>query len=547
MRRWRRLSLDSFLQTAGFFLLVGVFWYLCYRVVARLYGNIYDIAVIGPLILKRILSIGFFAAFLILTGGHVLTAYSSLFRGHELPKLFVSPYPMPRLYRIQCLETLILGGWVLGLFCVPFIFAYGWVLRAGVWYYPTILLGLAGFLAIAGVLGILIMLFLARWIIGRPVRTLIAIVVFLGAFLGSFLLFAVFNRDWLGKVDAGKLSEILANLQISSIPYLPSQWMAELMTASRTGDVGGVLLYLLMLWSTALFFWHLILELGHRWYADAWLWTQDRVGLFARPRERHRFRCKRLWLMKLFPRSVGSILYKEYHVFARDFSQWGQLVLILALVLFYVAHTKNIIFDSPDSRVRGHLAFFNVILLGFIQATLSLRYTFPSISLEGRAFWVVAGSKMGLTRVYFTKYYLHALALLVLGEGMGWILNRILDVDPILNGVSAFILFLFAFGFTSWTLGLGAVFRKFEATSAADVTSDTGALVTMIFTLLYFGVSVAFLARFALDHTPGIGIISEMALQPDMILYSTFFLLLQSCAILLPLAFGLKKLQAAEF
>jgi len=128
-RRWKRLNLDSVLRSSGFFLLVGFFWVLCYQVVSRLCGTIYKYEVIGPLILDRIVSFGFLAALIIVTIGHILTAYSSLYSGLGLPQLINSPYPLHRLYRIQCLETLFLGGWVSGLFCIPIILAYGWELK----------------------------------------------------------------------------------------------------------------------------------------------------------------------------------------------------------------------------------------------------------------------------------------------------------------------------------------------------------------------------------------------------------------------------------
>ncbi|MBZ0255716.1 hypothetical protein K8I31_06615, partial [bacterium] len=108
-------------------------------------------------------------------------------------------------------------------------------------------------------------------------------------------------------------------------------------------------------------------------------------------------------------------------------------------------------------------------------------------------------------------------------------------------------LLLFAFGFTSWTMGLGAVFHKFDATSAADVSSNTGALVTMILTMIYFAVSAALLGRFALDHTPGVDFPTLLAIEPSLMLWVTLFLLWQSCAILIPVTYGLQKLRDMEW
>ena len=192
------------------------------------------------------------------------------------------------------------------------------------------------------------------------------------------------------------------------------------MQAAHVGEVYRSFLFFGLLASSALFFWYLALELSYRWYKEAWLWSQERVRLYQAARDPRRFRAKFLLFSSILPRKVGAVVHKEVHLFARDFSQWGQLVLILALVLFL--HRTHAEFHLQRTRLAGArnmLAFFNVILLGFIQATLSLRYTFPSISLEGKAFWVVVSSGIGLHRFFFTKYYLHALVLLAIGLGMG--------------------------------------------------------------------------------------------------------------------------------
>jgi ABC-2 type transport system permease protein len=443
------------------------------------------------------------------------------------------------------LETLFLGGWVSGVFCIPIILAYGWELKAAWWYYPTVLIGLAFFLIIAGAIGVLIMLFIARWIIGRALRTAIGSFVVLFLFISIILYTSIVNRDLLGRIDVHQIEEALANLRLSSYPYLPNHWMSQLMQSAHSGDPIRAILYFGLLGSGAWFFWHLALELGSRWYQDAWLWSQERVRLFRRGRDHRVFRKKRVWLFWLFPRRAAVVIYKEIHLFARDFSQWGQMTLILALVLFYMAHTQNFTFNEPDSQANNLLAFFNVILLGFIQATLSLRYTYPSISLEGRAFWAVASSSIGLERFFFTKYYLHSVVLLAIGLGMGILLNNILSVDPTLNIISLFVLFLFSFGFTSWSMGFGAVFHKFEASGAADVTSDAGALVTMIVTLLYFALSVFLFSRLAFTSTQGTDLVSQLALNPHLILVSSVFLLVQTLTILIPPLIGLKKLHQA--
>lgn len=546
IRFWRRFNIDSILQASAFLLLLALFWALCFAGVSRLCANLADVDVVGPIILARFLSLGFFAALMIVFLGHALTAFGSLFRGQELPLLMSTPYDLRRLYRIQCGEALVRGGWGLALLCIPVLLAYGWSMQAPWSYYPLAMLGLLGFWGIAGMLGVLTMLVVSRWILGRPIRTAIASGTVLLGMLGFIGYISSANQDLFRQTNAIVIGERLANLQLSSTPYLPNQWLSGLLTGAAVGDWQKIGLNLFLLLSAGLFVWQVAVEAGDRWYRDAWLWSQERIRL-RKDRRSEAFRPRGLRSIPFLPRSAAAILLKESRLFLRDFSQWGQLVLILGLVMFYIAHMQNVSIDSDEVGDRSYLlVFFNIILLGFIQATLSLRFTFPSVSLEGRAFWRVKSSVVGMPRFFFTKYYVHAFFLLAIGESMLFLLNSILGADSTLWMISSLALFLFAFGFTSWTMGMGAVFHKFDATSAADVSSNTGALITMILTMIYFGVSAALLATFALEHTPGVDFSTLMAIEPSLMYWVTLFLLWQTCAILIPVAYGLQKLNELE-
>lgn len=450
-------------------------------------------------------------------------------------------------FSLLLFETLLHGGWVLAMFCLPFLIAYGIELEANLLFFPIVMIGLAGYFVIAGCIGILLMIFIARWIISRPIRMLVGSIVFFVGFVSLFVYAAFANNVLTSGVTPTKLQETLANMRLSSLPYLPNTWMSELMESAHRQDWKRVALFLSLLVSTAWMMWNLAMELGSRWYTEGWLWTRERVGSKELLRDKQQYKTKTLWLMQLLPRRISSLVYKEVVLFIRDFSQWGQLVLILSITLFYILQTQNVMSGDTAARMKLIMACFNVLLLGFIQATLSIRYTYPSISLEGKQFWVVACAANGIERTFFMKYYLHTFFLLVLGLGLGTVLNRIVGVDSTLNTIILLVLFLFSFGFTSWSLGLGAIFNKFEATNIADVSSDTGTLVAMILTVLYLGISLSFMASFALMYTPGTTLSDIMALNQEngLMLYFTLFLLVQTCSILLPTAYGLKKLKEA--
>ena len=550
-RRWKRLNLDSFLRISGFVALLCVFWCMSYYLISYLCGALDNQKVIGHIVLQRILSFGFLAAFVVVTVGNILSSQASLYRSARFHVFITSPYPLYRLFKFHTLESLITGSWVSGVFCLPILWAYGSRLQAVWWYYPIVVFGLVGLLAIAGLLGMMLMLLIARFITGRRLRTAASIVFILGSFGFLILYISHIGKMLFSKVDMAHLGEALANMQMASTPYLPNHWLAELMLAARSQDGLNVALYLFCFFSTSMFLWYLINELGYHFFPAAWLWSQERVTLFQHRGSALLFNKRILWINRLLPRRIGSVIYKEIHLFLRDFSQWGQLVLILTIIVFYISHMRNIRMLQDNEVARNQIAFFNVLLLGFLQATLALRYTFPSISLEGRASWVLFSSSTGIRSFYLTKLVFHTFILLVFGQSITWALNTILEIDPSMNALCLILLFLLSFGFAACTLGLGAIFHNFDAKSAADVTSDTGALIAMILTLLYFALSMYLSAKFALNFYVGKSIFQQYQLQaqenPTLYIETTAFLALQYLVIVLPTSLGIRKLRQMEF
>jgi ABC-2 type transport system permease protein len=196
------------------------------------------------------------------------------------------------------------------------------------------------------------------------------------------------------------------------------------------------------------------------------------------------------------------LLIKEWFIFRRDFSQWGQFLHLMALVALYVVQVRDISFPDQAYRIRSIISFFNILLLGFVQATLALRYAFPSMSLEGTAFWAVCKSPVGISRYFLGKYTCHFLWILAIGEIMTVILNRVLHLGQPFSGIAMVIVAILSLGFTSCTVGLGAVYPRFDAAGAADVSSSAGALVSMALTLSYLAFSAAILARLIMNILP---------------------------------------------
>ena len=127
------------------------------------------------------------------------------------------------------------------------------------------------------------------------------------------------------------------------------------------------------------------------------------------------------------------------------------------------------------------LAFLNLALAGFVIASVAVRFVYPAVSLEGRAFWLVQSAPLpAAPRVVeqvlerrCRRSPCSAVLLLVLG-------NRALGVGAVTMVVSVITLLLMTLGIAALGLCLGSIYPQFEYENAAKIPSSFGGVAYMI-------------------------------------------------------------------
>ena len=194
-----------------------------------------------------------------------------------------------------------------------------------------------------------------------------------------------------------------------------------------------------------------------------------------------------------FAPQMRLLMIKEVKTFFRDTSQWSQLILLLALVVVYVYNFSVLPLNgSPlvTFYFKNVIAFLNLALAGFVIASVAVRFVLPSISLEGRSFWIAKTAPMALSRLWWSKFWVGLVPLLVLGEVLVVATNHYLKVMPFMMWLSTLTLFCMTFGVVSLGLAVGAAFPKFDADNPSKVAAGIGGLVYMIVCMSFIGAVV---------------------------------------------------------
>ena len=187
-------------------------------------------------------------------------------------------------------------------------------------------------------------------------------------------------------------------------PFLPSYWAAQGVLGAATGDVREAGFYFLLLLANALLF--------------TWIATAGRRALLL-PRlvgARGRRTAGAPPAAGSSPASTcccgpcrsrpGRWWSKDLRLFWRDPAQWSQFVLFFGIMALYVANLRGTrsFPDEESWRTWGTLLNLGASML--ILASLTTRFIYPLISLEGRRFWILGLSPVTLRRVVWQKFWL---------------------------------------------------------------------------------------------------------------------------------------------
>ena len=336
---------------------------------------------IGPLLAGKLLGLILVGFFSILLLSNIITALSSFFLARDLDLLVSAPVDWLKLYLAKLLETLVHSSWMVVLMAVPMFAAYGVVYTAGCSFRSIVLAAFLPFLVVPAVIGSAITLLLVNIFPARRTRDILSVIAVLAAG-GIVMLFRIVRPERLARPEGFRsLVDFITMLRGPTSPLMPSEWVQHAVMSWLRGRPELLPYYLL--WSTAAAAF-VLGALLHRWLyapgsarrrraAERWA----RTGPFGRLGPR---------LLTPFGVVRRELVLKEIRLFFRDTTQWSQLILLAVLVMVYVFNIKFLPLRGEGMTffLVNVVPFLNLVLAGFVLASIAARFIFPGVSLEGR-------------------------------------------------------------------------------------------------------------------------------------------------------------------
>jgi ABC-2 type transport system permease protein len=470
-----------FFATLGF-----AFWSLIYALARVLLRKVAGEEVYGDFLLGKLLSFLGMLFFAILVFSNLVTSLSSFFLAEDLPIAVTSPVPTGTLFIARFVETAVASSWMVLLFAIPILVAYGKVLGASWVFYPWMAAALVAFLLVPAAIGTVIAIALVSAFPARRVYDVVIILVVL-LISGLYLLFRLVRPELLFNPDVFHgFAEYFATLKTPDSYLAPATWFAQTVLSALHRNWTDGLFYLGVLLANGLMAVLVVQGIAQWRYAEAYSRAQEgrRTRLTTRPE----FEGLIAVLAAAFSGPTREALKKDLRSFFRETMQWTQLLMLVGLIVVYLFNFKVLNLERIAGLTAYHVnlvAFLNIVLASFVIAAVSVRFVLPLISLEGQAIWIVRTAPVSIRAFVWGKFLLAIFPLLVVAEVLILVSDYFLSASPFLFAVSAAAIFVLTIGTTALAVGVGAIYPNFKEQNIARLSTGASSIIYMIQAMFY--------------------------------------------------------------
>lgn len=436
-----------------------------------------DIGTIADAVVQRSLE-GLLVVLMVAVAFSVLTgAIGTLYGSTDLPFLLSLPVAAWRVFGLKVAETYASSALLPAVFTVPVIVALGIHRGAAAVFYPLALLALAGLYALPVALGALLSLVLMRLAPegrAKGVATAASVTVAAAMVLGLRAL----RPEQLNAMSSEEFESLLRAFASFDVGWLPSSWASDAIWQALAGRVSAGLMVLLA--SAALTL--ALVALVAAWaYGAGWFRSLDTLA--SSKRKQRRVAGRQAAWQRALQRVGNGIVLKDTLVLLRDPGQWSQLLVLAALAGVYLMSTASL--SVGLQQFRDAIGAMNVAFLAFLLSGVGIRLSFPLVSLEGDAFWLLRCAPLPAWRIVLAKFWGSLPLMVLLGSGLGFAVASRLDLSPALALATPLTGALAAFAITGLGVGLGAAFPRFASTNPAEIPMSSGGLLYMALSLVY--------------------------------------------------------------
>lgn len=434
-------------------------------------------------LLRNLLGLVFLVSTVVLFSSAMTSAIGSFFTDLDLDIYHAGPRSKLRIALARWLKTFAQSATVVFLFLVPLFVAFAERFERSWTFFPVVLAHLALLLSIPVSLASMLILVLVRWFPVRRVHQIVATIAILVLTVAVVAFRMSRPERFFTNISTPDVTQVLRSIELPSMRFYPSTKLAELMTGSGAMATGIIV--------PAIVLFALFVIVARTMYFVAFVRARESmapVAIGSAPATR------------LFDRLVAradpqlrAMLGKEIRTVTRDVAQWSQLFLMAALLFIYLYNIRMLPLGG-DARATL-VAYANLGMAGFVIAAICLRFAYPSVSTEGKAFWMIQTAPISYRQFLLVKVLVYAAPLTLLALLLTAFANVLLAANAVIWTFTMIGALLLAVTLVCLGVGLGALAPNFNAENPLQVGLSLGGFAYMALSMMYVGAMMVLMAR----------------------------------------------------
>ncbi len=441
-------------------------------------------------ILRNILAMVFLVSTIVLFSSAMTAAIGAFFTDLDLDLYHAAPRSKLAIVLSRWTKTLLQSATVVFAFLIPLFVAFARQYQRPWTYYPIALVNLALLLSIPVTLAALTIVLLVRWFPVRRVHQIVATIAIL-VLTVTVVAFRVSRPERLfTEVRTDNLVAVLRAIQLPSIGLYPGTALADIMVDANPAPMPA------RVWITATIAFALFVIAARRMYFVAFVRARESMApmaLGAKPLTRG---IDALLAHARLP--IRALIAKEVRTVTRDVAQWSQLFMMAALLFIYLYNIRMLPLGG-DARATL-VAYANLGMAGFVVAAICLRFAYPSVSSEGKAFWLVQVAPLSYRELLRVKLIVYGTPMAMVAVLLTVFANVILAAGPVVWAFTVPAAAVMALTLVSLGVAMGAYWPNFAAENPLQVGLSLGGFAYMAVSLTYVGTMMILTARTVMQY-----------------------------------------------
>jgi ABC-2 type transport system permease protein len=429
--------------------------------------------------------------FISLIVSSLATALASLFLSRDLELLLSSPISRAQFFWGKYTHVLLESSWMPVIFIFPFLIAFGEFYSAPLQYYLLAPIVLLPYFLLPAAAAMFFAPLFSMLVPAKRLRAFLAFLILLLVIAFAMML------DLLKGANAGMSStaEIMRLLSILSLPgvnWLPSNWVASCLGQLLSGGNHGNFPELALLYSSALACASLAFIMLRLYYKRA-LASATNVGQHAKRRALLTSLLSQLcfFLSNRFKAFFG----KEFKLVSRDMAQAMQILILLTISMVYLYNIR--VFRSidtlPEDLRNSWSAFLyiaNFAMGSFVATAICTRFVFPSVSLEGRAYWIIQSAPLDIATYMRTKFWSWFVLIALISGSLFAAGAAVIGAGSYAIAISTLGACIVSYGIVGLAIGMGATFANFNWDHPSQLAASIGSLSYILVSVIVVALSL---------------------------------------------------------